>query len=67
MPKRNSIRSTASTVHKGSFGENKWRNKRYVAAMLRSEGRSVLIITDILGVSIGFVWNDVIDYLIRSD
>lgn len=56
MSKRNSNGSTASAVHKGSFDENYWRSKRYVAAMLRSEGRSMRMIADILDVSIVFVW-----------
>lgn len=55
MSKRNSMRSTASAVHKGSFDENKWRNKRYSVVMLRSEGRSMQTIADVLDVSVGFV------------
>lgn len=55
MSKRNSNGGTASAVHKGSFDENYWRNKRYAAAMLRSEGRSMRMIADVLNVSIGFV------------
>lgn len=67
MPKRNSKWSTASAVHKCSFDENKWRSRRYAAAILRSEGKSMRVIADVLDVSIGFVckWCHRLSYQIR--